>query len=210
MSFSRVVESRPALWLLASLSFACLLGQFYSLWSMRAFAPCVLLPATLLMIVLAFKGSAQTRFIVGQGALAGLFAAVVYDLFRVPFVMAGKPLFGVFPQFGQLLLFGELNGDTSFWPQLVGWIYHFQNGMALGIMGAAMMPASFSSTKRFWGSVAWATTVEILLLVSPYYKFLGLHLPMNQFIPITLAAHLIFGAALGWYFSKRWLQTGRI
>ena len=210
MSFFRLLESRPALWLLASLSFACLLGQFYSLWSMRVFASCVLLPATLLMVVLAFKGSPQTRFIVGQGALAGLFAAVIYDLFRVPFVLAGKPLFGVFPQFGQLLLFGELNGDKSFWPQLVGWIYHFQNGMALGIMGAAMIPATASPAKRFWGSVAWASGVEVLLLVSPYYKFLGLHLPMNQFIPITLAAHLVFGASLGWYFSKRWLPAQRI
>lgn len=200
----QLIQSRPALWLLASLSFACLLGHFYGFWSMRFFAPCVLLPATILLIILAFKGQSQTHFIIVQGALAGVFAAVVYDLFRVPFVLAGKPLFGVFPQFGQLLLFGKLNGDVSFWPQLVGWIYHFSNGAALGIMGAAMIPLSASPKTRFWGSVAWATGVEILLLLSPYYQYLGLHLPMNQFIPITLAAHLVFGAALGWYFIRKW------
>jgi hypothetical protein len=201
----KILESRPVLWGLASLSFACLLGHFYGWWSMRVFAPCVLLPATLLLAILAFRGSGQTRFIIVQGALAGLFAAVVYDLFRVPFVLAGKPLFGVFPQFGQLLLYGQLvQGDTS-WPvQIAGWIYHFSNGAALGIMGAAMLPVTASPKVRFWGSVAWATLVESLLLVSPYYSFLGLHLPMNQFIPITLAAHLVFGAALGWYFGKKW------
>ncbi len=171
---------------------------------MKVFAPCVLLPATILLAILALWGDAQTRFIIVQGALAGLFAAVIYDVFRVPFVLAGKPLFGVFPQFGQLLLFGKLNGDTSFWPQIAGWAYHFSNGAALGIMGAAMIPLSARPKTRFWGSVLWATGVEILLLLSPYYQFLGLHLPMNQFVPITLAAHLVFGAALGWYFVKKW------
>ncbi len=192
------------LWVLASMSFACLLGQFYGSWTMRAFAPCVLLPVSVLLVVLAFKGSPQTRFIVAQGALAGLFAAVVYDLFRLPFVLAGKPLFDVFPQFGQLLLFGKLNGDLSLWTQIAGWAYHFQNGAALGIMGAAMIPLSASRVARFWSCVAWATAVETFLLLSPYYKFLGLHMPMNQFIPITLAAHLIFGAALGLYFTRKW------
>ena len=205
----RILESRLVLWALASLSFAALLGHFYGFWSMRVFTPCILLPATILLVILAFKGQSQTRFIIVQGALAGLFAAVVYDVFRVPFVLAGKPLFGVFPQFGQLLLYGHLVKDDASLPvQFAGWTYHFQNGMALGIMGAAMIPISAKPVTRFWICVAWATGVEIFLLVSPYYRYLGLHMPMSQFVPITLAAHLIFGVALGWYFSKRWLGTG--
>ena len=173
---------------------------------MRAFAPCVLLPATLLLIFLGWRGNPQTRFIILQGALAGLLAAVVYDLFRVPFVLAGKPLFGVFPQFGQLLLYGHLApGDNSLPVQIAGWAYHFQNGMALGIMGAAMIPLRTKPATRFWLCVAWATGVEIFLLLSPYYVYLGLHMPMNLFIPITLAAHLVFGVVLGWYFSRKWL-----
>lgn len=187
------------------MSFACLLGHFYGFWSMRFFAPCILLPATLLLVILAFKGTGQTRFIIVQGALAGLFAAVIYDLFRVPFVLAGKPLFAVFPQFGQLLLYGRLvEGATGWDVQLAGWTYHFSNGAALGIMGAAMFPLTSTPKVRFWGSVAWATGVEILLLLSPYYTYLGMHMPMRQFIVLTLSAHLIFGAALGWYFIKRW------
>ena len=195
------------LWLLASTSFACLLGHFYGFWSMRVFAPCVLLPATLILIFLGARGQSQTRFIIVQGALAGLLAAVIYDLFRVPFVLAGKPLFGVFPQFGQLLLYGHLvAGDNSLPVQIVGWAYHFQNGMALGIMGAAMIPLRFKPAARFWSCVAWATGVEIFLLLSPYYVYLGLHMPMRLFVPITLAAHLIFGAALGLYFARRWFD----
>ena len=173
---------------------------------MRVFAGCVLFPATLVLIYLALTGQKQTRFIIVQGALAGLIAAVVYDLFRVPFVLAGKPLFGVFPQFGQLLLYGQLvKGDQSLPVQLAGWAYHFQNGMALGIMAAAMISLAARPMARFWACIVWATGVEIFLLISPYYTYLGLHMPMNLFIPITLAAHLVFGAILGWYFARRWL-----
>ncbi len=212
----KILESRLVLWVLASMSFACLLGQMYEinrhpLWTMRAFAPCVLLPVSILLVVLAFNGSPQTRFIIAQGALAGLFAAIVYDVFRLPFVIAGKPLFGVFPQFGQLLLYGHLvKNDTGLPVQIAGWAYHFQNGAALGIMGAAMIPLSASPKARFWSCVAWATGVETFLLVSPYYRYLGLHMPMSQFVPITLAAHLIFGAALGWYFSRKWAPASAL
>ena len=203
-----LLESRPVLWALASMSFACLLGHFYHFWIMRSFAVCVLFPATLILIYLAFRGSPQTRFIIVQGALAGLFAAVVYDLFRLPFVLAGKPLYAVFPQFGQLLLYGQLvKGDESLPVQIAGWAYHFQNGMALGIMGAAMIPFSFKPAARFWSCVAWATGVEIFLLLSPYYVYLGLHMPMRLFVPITLAAHLVFGAILGLYFARRWFAV---
>lgn len=209
-SLRSLLESRPVLWALASMSFACLLGHFYGFWSMRVFAVCVLFPATLVLIALAFTGKSETRFIIIQGALAGLIAAVVYDVFRVPFVLAGKPLFGVFPQFGQLLLYGQLvKDDTSLPVQLAGWTYHFQNGMALGIMAAAMIPVRFKPAARFWMCIAWATGVEVLLLLSPYYVYLGLHMPMNLFIPITLAAHLVFGAILGWYFAKVWFKPSQ-
>ena len=203
-----LLQSRPVLWALASMSFAALLGDFYGFWSMRTFTPIILLPATLILIYLALRGNAQTRFIVVQGALAGLLAAVVYDVFRVPFVLAGKPLFDVFPQFGQLLLYGHLvKGDHSLPVQIVGWAYHFQNGMALGIMALAMIPVSASAKARFWICIAWATGVEIFLLLSPYYVKLGLHMPMRLFIPITLAAHLVFGAVLGIYFARRWYRA---
>ncbi|MBV9471047.1 MAG: hypothetical protein JOZ57_17555 [Abitibacteriaceae bacterium] len=112
---SALLTSRPVVWALASMSFACLLGQFYGLWSMRFFA-CSVLPvatAALIYSAMASRKTAATTsgaavpdaytWIV-EGALGGLFAAVVYDLFRLPFVLHGYPLFGVFPKFGQMLL----------------------------------------------------------------------------------------------------------
>ena len=96
---------RLAVFGLASTSFACLLGAFYGLWTMRTFACFVYLPAGTALTALAWarRGTLPARWIV-QGALAGLLAAVAYDLFRLPFVLNGAPLFKVFPRFGELLL----------------------------------------------------------------------------------------------------------
>ncbi len=41
-----------------------------------------------------------------QGALGGFLAAMAYDLYRLPFVLKGEPLFKVFPKLGELLLEG--------------------------------------------------------------------------------------------------------
>src|SRR5687768_11770411 len=99
--------------------------------------------------------------VVWIGALAGLVGACAYDVFRVPFVFAREmridsvvpqlPLFTVFPQFGLMILrdwqwdFGgiargyswenwDLRAPTySVADHLVGWAYHFSNGMTFGI-----------------------------------------------------------------------------
>ena len=72
---------------LASLSFACLLGEMYGLWSMRWFGCFVLVPATgvLVWIALRYRRELPARWIV-EGALAGILAALAYDLYRLPFV----------------------------------------------------------------------------------------------------------------------------
>lgn len=199
--------SRAAIWALASTSFACLLGHFYGFWTMRLFGCTVLPPATLALVWIAWVSRAAERgagspftWIV-EGALGGVFAALIYDLFRLPFVLSGYPLFAVFPKFGQMLL-GADPSDTGLAVQTVGWIYHFANGASLGIMYLAMQPRA---TRRamFWGAVAWAGMVEALLLATPYYAYFQLKLPMSTFIALTLSAHIVFGLALGWWCMKR-------
>ena len=77
-------------------------------------------------------------------------AAVACDLYRLPFVLNGAPLFKVFPRFGELLL-----GHTEprWLVQAVGWAYHFSNGAALGIMFLALV-SFFRRPSLFWGAVA--------------------------------------------------------
>lgn len=194
---------RLVVWALASLSFTCLIGQFYALWPMSRFACLILLPATGILAAMAWHArkrplSEQSPSVwIVQGAVGGVFAALIYDAFRLPFVLGGYPLFAVFPRFGQLLQGVSTKADPLLSDYLLGWLYHFSNGAALGIMFLAMM-WSWSARTLIVGAICWAVCVEISLLLTPYYTFFQLKLPMSVFIVLTMSAHLIFGAALGW------------
>jgi hypothetical protein len=103
---------------LAASSIACLLADFYGLCPMRIFTPFIFLPALLALFAFAaldrWKGDGQLWRAVSSGLVAGLFAAVAYDVFRLPFLFAKewgiesvvppmKP-FKVFPRFGAMVL----------------------------------------------------------------------------------------------------------
>jgi hypothetical protein len=183
---------------LAFLSFACLLGQFFALWSMRWFGCWVLPPATALLAVIAWTYRKTPRGLrspwtwIVQGALGGVVAAFAYDLYRLPFVLHGAPLFKVFPRFGQLLLGAN---EPAWLVQALGWTYHFSNGAAIGIMFLAFIVRA-SPRRLFWGAVAWALFIETMLLLTPYAGFFGLALNA-RFIFLTASAHLVFGITLG-------------
>lgn len=196
--------NRIVVFSLAFLSFACLLGQFYGWWTMHFFACWVLPPATALLAGIAFAtrrrpgGVHCPKTWIVEGALGGLVAAVAYDLYRLPFVLNGAPLFKVFPQFGQLIL----GASEPLWlAQLLGWTYHFSNGAALGIMFLALV---WRATPRilFWGAIAWALFIETMLLLTPYAGFFGLKMN-GRFLFLTASAHLVFGLVLGAWCRRR-------
>lgn len=203
-ALNSLLGSRIVVFGLAWLSFGCLLGQFYGLWSMRWFGCVVLPPATLLLALAAYlhrnePGSLGSPWVwIVQGAVGGIVAAVVYDLYRLPFVLSGAPLFKVFPRFGELLLGAS---EPRWLVHGLGWTYHFSNGAALGIM-FLVMASCFRRPALFWGAVAWALFVEAMLLVTPYVSFFGLKMD-PRFVFLTASAHLIFGAALGLYCRSR-------
>lgn len=192
------------MFLLAWLSFGCLLGQFYGLWTMHFFGCRVLPPATALLAIAAYLHRGQPHGLgsaymwIVQGAIAGIVAAVAYDLYRLPFVLSGAPLFKVFPRFGELLLGGT---EPRWLVHGLGWTYHFSNGAALGIM-FLVMASCFRRPMLFWGAVAWAVFVEAMLLITPYASFFGLRLN-GRFLFLTASAHLVFGMVLGLYCRKR-------
>ena len=205
---TREIPERLLVWALASMSFACLLGQFYGWWSMKAFACWVLLPCGALLAFLArpkyFPRSLSRGFdargAILHGALGGLIAAVAYDVFRLPFVLAGFPLFKVFPEFGRLLLGSSAPGWAI---QIAGWGYHFSNGAALGIMFAAMLPAKMTRAQFIVAGACWAMLVEAILLLTPYRDFFKILMPAATFLWLTASAHLVFGLCLGAFFGRR-------
>jgi hypothetical protein len=199
-----MLGKRLVVFVLAWLSFGCLLGQFYGLWTMRFFGCWVLPAATALLAISAYShrhlahGLSNPYTWIVQGAVAGGVAAVAYDLYRLPFVLNGAPLFKVFPRFGELLLGGT---EPRWLVHGLGWTYHFSNGTALGIM-FLVMASCFRRPMLFWGAVAWALFVEAMLLITPYATFFELKVNA-RFLFLTASAHLVFGVVLGVYFRSR-------
>ena len=174
---------------------------------MRLFACLVMPPATLALAWIAWAGRGEdaalrnARTWIIEGALGGVIAAVAYDLYRLPFVLNGAPLFRAFGKFGEWILGAS---DPRWLVQLLGWTYHFSNGAALGIMLLAMC-SRLSPRALLWAGIAWALIVECLLLLTPYTRALGLTVN-GRFILLTASAHLVFGISLGswcrWRFAR--------
>jgi len=197
---------RIIVFLLASSSIACLLGEMYHLWPMRAFTLCAFLPACCALAAIAVydrcKGDGWVCGLILVGATAGLLAAISYDIFRLPFVYSTQwglasvvpplPLFKVFPQFGAMIL--RDNDSDTLAAHVVGWIYHFSNGITFGVMYAALINGQW---RRRWPvAIVFAVGLELAMLFTPYPATFGIGISMT-FIVVTLAAHAIFGVTMG-------------
>jgi hypothetical protein len=208
-------QGRALIFLLSASSIWCLLLEMYGLCSMRALTYVLLVPSTLALVALAgadrAKGDGKLWRAVVIGAIGGFLAAIAYDLFRLPWVIGSAngigpswlrlPLFKVFPRFGAMMLglpYTNAQPDSQFplAAHVLGWIYHFSNGITFGIMFLAIVG---TVTRRNWRlAVALAVGIEVLMLVTPYPSFFGI--PITAlFIAVTLTAHLVFGGVLGWY-----------
>jgi hypothetical protein len=215
---------RALTFFLAATSIWCLLAEFYGLCSMRTFTFWILLPSTAVLIGITamdyFHGDRRLFRAVLIGAIGGFLAAVAYDVFRLPWVLGAAdhmgpwwmrlPLFKVFPRFGAMILgepYTPTTPDSGFTlaAHLVGWVYHFSNGVTFGVMYMAMIG---DATRRSWlWAILLAAGLELAMLFTPYTKFFGINLAA-LFVVVTLTAHIIFGVAMGLYTryaSRRWM-----
>ena len=208
--------------MLAATSIWSLLIEFYGWCSMRSFTLLVSLPALSALCALAltdrFIGSRRLWRAVVVGGAAGLLAALAYDAFRLPFVYADSlgiqqvvpalKLFKVFPRFGAMLLSQPLEQAHYSMPaQLLGWGYHFSNGVTFGIMYVALIR---DATKRHWAwGMLFAVGLELGMLFTPYAAFFQIALT-TRFIIVTLAAHAVFGVVMGGMVLRLWnIDTAR-
>ncbi len=172
---------RFVIFFLAASSIWCLLAEFYHVVSMRAFTFCVLIPCTIILIAVTmydfFKGDRKLYRAVIVGSIAGFIAAVAYDIFRLPFVYAHAwgidgvvpqmQLFKVFPRFGAMILGQPIEQPSySLAAHLIGWTYHFSNGITFGIMYMALVGEA--SRRSWWWAVLFATGLELAMLYTPY------------------------------------------
>lgn len=197
-------------------SIACLLADFYGLCPMSFFTVFIFLPALIALCVLAVhdrvRGERHVWRAVWIGCLAGLLAAVAYDVFRLPFVFAKEwgidsivppmKLFKVFPRFGAMVLGEPIEQPAySLAAHVIGWIYHFSNGATFGVMYLALIG---DGRRRHWAwAVLFALGLELGMLLTPYPTVFNIPVTA-RFVIVTIAAHSIFGAGLGW--SVRWFS----
>ena len=200
---------RAVVFCLSASSIWCLLSDFYHVMSMRAFALSVMLPSTAVLVGLAVwdkvLGGRTLWRVVLIGAAAGLVAAVAYDVFRLPFVFAREwgishvvpplNLYRVFPRFGAMLL-GNPLGERAYSPaeQVLGWAYHFSNGLTFGVMYLSLIG---DGRRRSWlWAVVFAVGLELAMLYTPYPSVYGIKVTA-AFVAATMAAHAIFGVVMG-------------
>jgi len=202
-------SGRTIVFLLAATSIGSLLAEFYGLLSMRAFVGWVFLPALAVLVGLGafdrLRGDGRLFANLVIGAVSGLLAAGAYDLCRLPFVFAEAwgidavvpplDLLKVFPMFGAMIGGEPLEpGAYSVTAHLLGWLYHFSNGMTFGIMYLALIG---DGARRHWlWAVLLAGGLEVGMLLTPYPTTFGIDVTPT-FVAVTLAAHGIFGVALG-------------
>jgi hypothetical protein len=199
-------STRIMVFLLAATSIACLLGEMYRLWPMRVFTLTVFGPACCALIGMTlydrWRGDGRLYQLVLIGAVAGLVAAVAYDVFRLPFVFSKRwglegvipqlPLFKVFPKFGAMIL-GETDG-SSLAANLTGWLYHFSNGATFGVMYGVLVNGHW---RRLWPvAIVFALGLELAMLFTPYPATFGIRVT-TAFVVVTLAAHAVFGVTMG-------------
>ena len=218
---------RTLVFFLAASSIWSLLAEFYHLCSMRTFTLYMEIPATALLILVAFidlvKGDRRLWRAVVIGAIGGLLASFAYDLYRLPWVIMAidkigpmclrLPLYKVFPQFGAMILgqpytLHQTDSQYKLLTHVVGWLYHFSNGVTFGIMYMALIG---DPAKRNWiWAIVLAVGLELAMLFTPYTSFFGIGLT-ERFVVATLTAHLLFGTVLGLFArreARNWSRYG--
>jgi hypothetical protein len=200
--------TRILVFALGATSIGSLILHFYGIMKLQFGAPCLALPAFTLLGWACFANRTRPDHQLSRqiliGVIAGFLACVAYDMFRLPFVLLSNsgshsvwalPLFKVMPAFGRLILGRTVaHASPSLEANILGWTYHFSNGVGLGIMYVAAMG---NPSKRHWlWAVAFAVGLEIAMLTMPYADLFSIRIT-PYFVLLTLTAHLVFGVTLG-------------
>lgn len=182
---------RVVLAVVAASTVAALLAWVVGLGSFRSWFLLVSAPAMIALgaagAIAAKKHSVLHRMLVA-GTLGGLFGTAGYDLFRMPFVVAGLRLFAPIDSYGVLLLGADSSSPLT---AFAGWGYHVANGVGFGIAYALVAHG------RSWvWAMAWAMVLETVTILTPFADSYALRGKWDLIL-IAYAAHVAYGLPLG-------------
>ncbi len=176
---------------LCATSVGALLADLYGAMPMDQFARWITLPGLLLLVGSAARtvpSSSNLQRRIRLGAIAGVAGTVAYDVFRIPFALAGQRIFAPIFSYGLLI---DGGGMSSPWTDLLGWLFHLSNGVTFGIAYAVVMAG------RHWGfGVLWGIALEAVAFLGPFTDIYGLTGKWVS-IGIAFAAHVAYGLPLG-------------
>ncbi len=158
----------------------------------------LLLPSVVLFAVAltlaAMRGHRRLTNRVLSGVAAGLVATIGLEIVRATsFRLGGMP--GDLPRLMGVLLTDRFMLGPSLLSDVLGWSYHFWNGLCFGVIFTVVL----GRRSLLW-AVIYGQLIGIGFLLSPAVKslgigFMGLEMPA---MPMTvILAHLVYGIILG-------------
>lgn len=178
---------------LGLLPVAPVLAWSSGLGSFRAWFLACTLPSLVALSLAAWR-LRDLRPMLAAGAVGGLLGTIGYDVFRVPFAVAGVRLFAPIDSYGVLLLGAGTSSPLS---GFAGWTYHLSNGVGFGVAYALV-----AWGRSRWWAVAWALVLETATVVTPFASVYGLR-GRWDLIGVAYAAHVFYGLPLGVVVERR-------
>lgn len=189
--------ARAAVFVVAGGSIAALLADVFGIAAMHVVFWAASVPSMALLAVLAGWHRPVARIPavpvdlrrrIRVGAIGGLVGTLGYDLFRIPFAVAGQRLFAPIDSYGVLIADAAASSGMT---ATLGWLYHFSNGITFGIAYAVLA----ARRPWIWG-VVWGLLLESVAVFSPFAVRYGI---AGHVVPIltAYAAHVCYGYPLG-------------
>jgi len=180
---------------------AALLAKVYGVASMQSVTLLLALPCCFAIFALWVwalrSGKELLASAIGLGAVGGLLGTIGYDVARFPFALAGQRIYAPISAYGMWLANANL---SSRFTDILGWSYHFGNGITFGIMYALFMRG-----RHWFFAIVWAFTLETIALVSPFARIFYLSGNYSA-IGIAYLGHIGYGLPLGWLIYQ-WNET---
>lgn len=164
----------------------------------------ILLPSIalffLIVIVATVRGHTRLTNRAWAGVVAGLVGTLGLEVIRATsFRLGGMP--GDMPRLLGVLLTDRFMMGPNLGSDLLGWAYHFWNGVAFAVIFAVI----FGRRPLKW-SVVYAQLIGLGLLAGPVVKSFGIG-PFGSEMPAMPAtvvlAHLVFGLLMGRVLQRR-------
>jgi hypothetical protein len=131
------------------------------------------------------------------GIIAGVVATFVYDVARTSLSLLDPSPYNPFEairQFG-IGIVGIDAGTTTIMG--VGWAVHLLNGMSFGVIYAMFARDHLTAMRTaILSGMAWGVALELIQSIL-YPGWLGISTVLGEFLLISGAGHLIYGATLG-------------